>query len=116
MARTTQQVFDAHKQAILNADFPNLLADYANDAVLMTMDGAFVGKEAIQGFFENLFKSQPNPKVSFGKSVVEGDMLLLEWSAESDVGTFPQGVDTFIIQDDKIQRQTMWFTFVPKEA
>ena len=41
-------------------------------------------------------------------------MLLLKWSAESDVAKMPQGVDTFIIRDDKIQRQTMWFTAVPK--
>lgn len=47
---------------------------------------------------------------------MEGDMLLLEWSAESDVAEMPHGVDTFIIQDDRIQRQTMWFTVVPKGA
>jgi ketosteroid isomerase-like protein len=116
MARSTEQVFEDHKNAILNADFPKLMADYADDAVLMTIDGTFVGKDAIQGFFQDLFASQPNPRVNFRKYVVEGDTLLLEWSAESDVAKMPQGVDTFIIQDDKIQRQTMWFTVVPKET
>jgi ketosteroid isomerase-like protein len=114
MARSTEQVFEDHKNAILNSDFPKLMADYADSAVLMTMDGTFVGKDAIQGFFQNLFASQPNARVDFRRTVAEGDTLLLEWSAESDVATMPQGVDTFVIQDDKIRRQTMWFTVVPK--
>ena len=114
MARSTEQVFEDHKNAILNGDFPKLIADYADDAVLMTLDGTFVGKEGVQRFFQNLFASQPNPRVSFDEYIVEGDMLLLKWSAESDVAKMPQGVDTFIIRDDKIQRQTMWFTAVPK--
>ncbi len=114
MTRSTEQVFEDHKNAILTADFPKLIADYADDAVLMTMDGTFIGKDAIQGFFQNLFTVQPNPVVTFRKTVVEDDTLLLEWSAESDVAKMPQGVDTFIIRDDKIQRQTMWFTVEPK--
>ena len=83
MARSTEQVFEDHKNAILNGDFPKLIADYADDAVLMTLDGAFVGKEGVQRFFQNLFASQPNPRVSFDEYIVEGDMLLLKWSAES---------------------------------
>jgi ketosteroid isomerase-like protein len=115
MARSTEQVFEDHKNAIVTGDFPKLMADYADDAVLMTMDATFVGKDAIQGFFQNLFASQPNPRVDFRKIAVEGDTLLLDWSAESDVARMPQGIDTFIIQDDKIRRQTMWFAVVPKE-
>ena len=116
MARSTEEVFKDHKNAILTGDFPKLMADYADDSVLMTMDGTFVGKEAIQGFFQNLFAAHPNVRVSFGKQVVEDDMLLMEWSAVSDVATFEPGVDTFVIRDDKIRRQTMWFVMTPKEA
>ena len=114
MARSTAQVFEDHKNAILTGDFPRLIADYADDAVLMTTDGTFVGQEAIQRFFQNLFAAHPNVQVHFGKQVVEDDMLLLEWSAESDVAVFEPGVDTFFIHDDRIQRQTMWFVMAPK--
>ena len=114
MARSTEQVFENHKNAILNGDFPKLMADYDDDSVLMTTDGTFVGKEAIQGFFQNIFAAHPNVRVYFRKQVVEDDMLLLEWSAESDVATLDPGVDTFLIRDDKIRRQTMWFMATPK--
>jgi len=116
MARTTQQVFDAHQKAFEAGDLEKLIADYADDAILLTMDGAAVGTEAIQGFFVNVFKSFPNVRVSFGKTAVEDDTVLLQWSGDSGVATFPHGVATLIICDDKIQRQTEWFIVVPKEA
>ena len=113
MTRSTEQVFSSHKDAILTGDFPKLLADYADESLLLTMDGTFAGKAAIEGFFQNLLSGQPNARVAFGNTVAEGDTLLLDWSAESDVATMPQGIDTFIIQDDKIQRPTIWFMVVP---
>jgi hypothetical protein len=116
MARSTEQVFEDHKNAILTGDLPKLMADYADDSVLMTTGGTFIGQEAIQGFFQNIFATNPNVKVHFGKQVVEDDLLLLEWSAVSDVATFDSGVDTFLIRDDKIRRQTMWFRMIPKAA
>jgi hypothetical protein len=42
-----------------------------------------------------------------GKTVINDDTVLAEWSAVSDVGT-GRGVDTSMIQDGKIRRQTVW--------
>lgn len=36
-ARSTEQVFQDHMRALLNGDFPALMADYADDAILMTI-------------------------------------------------------------------------------
>jgi hypothetical protein len=114
MTRTTDQVLLHHRDALLNGDFPALMADYADDAVLLTMDSAFAGKAAIQGFFVNSMSSLPNLKLSFTGHVVHGDLVLVTWTGDSDVATIPHGADTFIIQDDKIRRQTVWFTVAPK--
>ena len=92
------------------------MADYADDAILLTMDGAAVGREAIRGFFENVFKSFPNIKVTFDKTAVEDDIFLPQWFGDSDVATMPHGVAAFIIRDGLIQRQAEWFIVVPKEA
>lgn len=117
MTRTTQQVFDSHREAIETGDMEKLMGDYADDAVLLTLDGAFVGKEAIQkGFFEYQFSQHPNLRINFEKTAVEGDLFLLQWSAESDVATIPHGVAAFIMRDGKIQRQGEWFRLVPKEG
>jgi ketosteroid isomerase-like protein len=116
MTRTTQQVFDSHRDAIETGDFERLIADYADDANLLTLDGAFVGKEGVASFFAGAFESFPGLRISFEKTAVEGDTFLLQWSAECDVGTFPHGVAAFIIREGKIQRQAEWFIFVPKEG
>ena len=114
MARSTQQVFDHHREAFEPFNLEELMADYADDAILLTLDGAFVGKEAIRGFFGGISENHPNLKISFEKTAVEDDIFLLQWSGESDVATFPRGTAAFIIRDDKIQRQAEWFTVVPK--
>jgi ketosteroid isomerase-like protein len=114
MARTTQEVFDHHEVAFQSGDMAELMADYADDTVMLLLDNVAVGKEAIQGVFGSLIGSFPGLKVSFDKTAVEGDLFLLQYSGDSDVATIPHGVATFIIQDDKIKRQTEWMTVVPK--
>jgi hypothetical protein len=56
----------------------------------------------------------PNAKLSDTGHLVHGDLVLVTWTGVSDVATIPQGVDTFVIRDDRIQLQTIWFTVVPK--
>jgi ketosteroid isomerase-like protein len=114
MARSTEQVYEHHMKALLGGDFVALMADYADDAVLLTMDGANVGKSAIQGFFVNALSAMPNSKLSSTGHSVHGDYVLTTWVGDSDVATVPYGVDTFVIRDDKIRLQTVWFTVVPK--
>jgi ketosteroid isomerase-like protein len=99
--------------ALESGDIAKIMADYADDAILIVPDGAVVGKPAIQAGFENMIQGSPNIRFT-SQEIVEGDTLLTIWSAECDTATFPQGVDTFVIRDDKIQRQTAWFVVKPK--
>jgi hypothetical protein len=116
MVRSTQEVFDHHRSAFEPFNLEKLMEDYADNAILLTLDGEFVGKEAIRGFFEYASQTFPNFTVSFDKTAVVDDTFLLQWTGESDNGTFPRGLATFNIQDGMIQRQTEWFEFVPNEA
>lgn len=116
MTRTSEEIYENHKDSILKGDLPRLFADYADDAILLTMDGTYVGKDAIQSWFQGIFESHPNTKFNFEKVVVEGDTVLLQWSGESDLATFPHGVATFIIREGMIKRQTEWFIIIPKET
>jgi ketosteroid isomerase-like protein len=61
MARSTEQVYQDHMSALLGGDIHALMADYADDAVLMTMQGASVGKTAIQGYFAARCQPCPMP-------------------------------------------------------
>ena len=92
-----------------------LAGDYAEDALLVTLDGSFKGREAIlTGFFQNTMGQAPDIKIHFEKVVFEDDLCLLQWSADSSMGTIPRGTAAFIIRDGLIQRQAEWFEIVPK--
>ena len=117
MTRTTEEVFNSHREAIETLDFEKLAADYAEDAVLVTLEGSFVGREAIlTGFFQTIMAQFPDIKIKFDKAAFEDDVCLLRWSAEASAITIPVGTAVFIIQDGLIQRQGEWFEIVPREG
>jgi len=117
MARTPQEVFDRHRQALETGNFELLMEDYADDAVVLTLDGAHVGKEAIgRDFFGRLMTQFPDVKMTFEKTAVEGDLVLIQWSAEASTMSCPLGTAVFLIRDGKIQRQGEWFQMLPKKA
>lgn len=97
-----------------SGDVEQVLADYADDALLMTVDGAFIGKDAIRSFFLDQFNNHPLLKASIDHTCVENDTMLVEWSAESDQELLPQAVDTYLIQGDKIARHITWFRWIHK--
>jgi len=117
MARTMMEILEQHNTAVLGNDYEKMIADYTEDAVLVTMSGVFIGKEAIGGALQGLMRDMPEMKpvdspTNFLK--IEGDMLLLRWSAESARGTITDAVDTIVVKGDKIWRQTTSFEIVPK--
>lgn len=113
--RTTEEVFKSHREAIEKLNFEQLAGDYAEDAVLVTIDGSFIGREAIMtGFFQAIMAQFPDMKINFEKVSYEDDVCLLQWSAESSAMTCPRGTCMFLIQDGLIQRQGEWFEIIPK--
>jgi len=115
-SRTTQEVFDSHQVAIETLDIEKLMADYAEDATLLTVNGPLIGKEAIlTGFFQTSLEQFPDMKVTYGEIVCEDDVCLLKWSAEATNGDIPVGIGVLLIQDGLIQRQVEWFEVAPKE-
>jgi ketosteroid isomerase-like protein len=117
MTRTTQEVFDSHREAIEHLDFEQLGGDYAEDALMVTPDGTFEGREAIMtGFFQAWLAKFPDTKISFDKVTMGGEICLLEWSADASAMRIPVGVGVLFIQDGMIQRQAEWFQMAPKEA
>ncbi len=115
--RTTEEVFNSHQEAIETLNFEQLAADYAEDAVMVTLDGSFIGREAIiSGFFQAILAQFPDMKITFEEITIEDDTCLIQWSAEASAVTVPVGLGVLFIQDGFIQRQVEWFQMVPKEA
>lgn len=117
MTRSTREVFESHREAIDSGNFEQLAADYAEDAIMITLDGTFQGRDAIMRDFFGAWVSQfPDTKIHFDKVVFEGDICLLQWSSEASNMTIPVGLGIFIIEDGLIRRQVEWFQMAPAEG
>jgi len=114
--RTPEEVFTSHKEAIETLNFEQLGADYAENAVLLTLDESFIGREAIlTGFFQTVMAQFPDVKIAYEQITHEDDLWLLKWTAEASAMTIPVGLGILVIEDGFIQRQVEWFEIVPKE-
>jgi len=118
MARTMMEILEHHNTAVLTDNYEQMIADYADDSVLITLSGVFTGKEAIGAALRQLMRDMPGMKPVEAPSNflrIDGDTLLLRWSAESARGRIRDSVDTIVVRNGKIWRQTTSFEITPRE-
>jgi uncharacterized protein (TIGR02246 family) len=109
MARTREQVYEHHSRALDAGDLDELVADYADDAVLITPTGVKRGKDGIREGYTRVFADLPKATWNLRTQIYEGDLMLVEWAAAS-ASAFGEGVATFVITDGLIRAQTLHFT------
>ena len=59
-ARTPQEVFQHHAEALIAGDIDGIVADYSEDAIFITPAGVKRGKEGIRQAFTQLLRELPN--------------------------------------------------------
>jgi predicted SnoaL-like aldol condensation-catalyzing enzyme len=99
VTRSPEGVLAAHPDALAQADLALILADYRDDAALLTPQGVFEGKATIETFFTQALGALPQAQFKATSSVVHGDAVLLHWTAESPGGRIGDGVDTFVVDE-----------------
>lgn len=113
MARTPQEIFDHHIQALLARDVDELLVDYSDDSALVTAAGVARGRDGIRAAFSQLSDALADAAFEIKSQTYHGDVLLLEWML--DAPTFGvDGVDTFLFDGDSIRVQTISQQVRPK--
>jgi ketosteroid isomerase-like protein len=101
--------------AALNAhDIDAVIADYAEDAVLIVAGGVVHGHDELRDAFTKTFEQLPNVVFSGIVMTESGGVVLMQWSMDSDVAQADDGVDTFIVRDDRIVAQTGHVNPTPK--
>jgi ketosteroid isomerase-like protein len=114
MTRTPQEVFAHHGKALAAGDLDEIVADYADDAVVITPAGVARGKDGVRESFAKLLDELPDAAWDLKTQIFEGDVLFLEWAADSAVNRVDDGVDTFVFRDGMIWAQTIRYTPNPK--
>ena len=113
-SRTPQEVFAHHGRALAAGDLDEIVVDYADDSVLITPAGVARGRDGIRDAFAKLLDDLPNAAWDLKNQIFEGDVLFLEWSADSAVNRVDDGVDTFVFRDGMIWAQTVRYTPRPQ--
>jgi len=113
-SRTPREVFQHHAQALGAEDLEGIVSDYADDAVFITPAGVVRGKQGIREAFSRLLSEMPEATWELPTEIYEGDILLLEWKADSPRARVDDGIDTFVFRDGQIRVQTVRATVVPK--
>jgi uncharacterized protein (TIGR02246 family) len=112
-ARTPQEIYASHGQALVAEDLDRLVANFAEDAVQISPAGVRRGRDAIREGFIQLFKDLPQANWKMRTTLFGGDVLFLEWSATSGTNRAEHGVDTFAFRDGLIQAQTVRYALTP---
>jgi hypothetical protein len=113
MARTPQEIFEHHATALMAGDINGIVADYADDALLITPRGALRGKDGVREAFTTLLGDLPDAAWEVPTQIFEDDILFIEWSATSEKSRVRDGVDTFVFRDGLIRVQTVRHTLEP---
>jgi uncharacterized protein (TIGR02246 family) len=114
MARTPEEIFQHHAEALGAGDLEEIVADYADDAVFITPAGVLTGKDGIRAAFTQLLADVPNAAWTLKTQIYEGDVLFLEWAAEAEKTRVEDGIDTFIFRGDFIRLQTVRYSLQHK--
>ncbi len=114
MARTPQEVFQHHAEALMAGDLDGIVSDYADDAIFVTPDGVKRGKDGVREGFVKLLSDLPDASWDVPTQLYADDVLLLEWKAEAEKARADDGIDTFVFADGLIRAQTVRYTLTVK--
>jgi len=110
MARSPQEVFQHHAEALGAGDLDGIVDDYTDDAVFITPAGVKSGKAGVREGFTQLLADVPNADWTVPTQIYDGDVLFIEWTATSAATKVEDGIDTFIFRDGMIRAQTVRYT------
>lgn len=111
-ARTPEEVFAHHGQSLGAEDLEEIVADYADDAILIVQKQVYRGKDGARQVFTQLLSDVPQAQWELDQTFAEG-VLYLEWKATGGGRKVEDGIDTFIFEEGMIRVQTVVYTVHP---
>lgn len=116
MAEDARDVVMKHLRGYGALDADEMTAPFSEDAKLITPERVYRGKAEILEFMEDLVAefSQPDISTESHAMVVEDNVVMMTWSAESPVAMYEFGVDTYLVEDGEIVLLTTAADVTPK--
>ncbi len=116
MARSTLEIIHDHSVNLIGKNIEGVMADFAQDAVMISPQGVLKGHDALRANFEGTMKNllTPDAKAEILLETAEGKVGYCIWKLESDRVSIPFATDTFVVENEKIVAQTFAATVVKK--
>ncbi|MGZ6623654.1 MAG: nuclear transport factor 2 family protein [Solirubrobacteraceae bacterium] len=114
MTRTPEEVFRHHAKALRAGNPDEIVADYADNAVFITLSGVVRGKDGIRAALTQALADMPDVSWDFKTQIYEDDVLFVEWAADAAATFVEDGIDTFVFSDGLIRVQTTRYTLQRK--
>lgn len=111
MSRTTPGVLQDHLRRRRAFDLEgDLAANYAEDVVVISMDGVFHGHDGVRRTASILRELLPNAEYVYDLLCHHGEVALLSWSARAqNEASVCHGADTFLVRNGRIAAQTIHY-------
>lgn len=113
MTRSAQETLEAHVAAVASGDMHRILADYSEDATIITGQGALHGHPGVEAFYATALQTLPQPQFAITDVQYSGNAALVHWTARSSVAHVDDGVDTFVFASGEIVLHTVHLTVQP---
>lgn len=111
-SRTPEEVFAHHGESLGSENLEEIIADYADDALLIVQKEVYRGKEGVRQVFTKLLSDVPQATWDLDTTYAD-DVLYLEWKAAGGGRKIEDGIDTFIFADGMIRVQTVVYSVQP---
>jgi len=112
----TEEILNHHVSAFVETDVDEIMKDYTERSELLTPQGPVSGLKAILSWFEEIFNAFPKgSRFDLKQTITRDNVEYIVWSGESPFVSVPFGVDTFILENDKIIFLALGAQIVPKQ-
>lgn len=106
LTASTEAVMVRNEAAFGRGDLDGVIANYAEDAVLVRPGKVYRGHDEIRALFAEIFANFAGLTPQSNTMTVAGRLALLTWTATSAGGRVVQGVDSFVIENGQIVAQS----------
>ena len=101
--------FAADRLALFGkGDAAGLLAQYAEDATVITPMGVLHGRDQIKGMIDGIIGefAQPGVRFTLISQNAEGAVVSFTWSADTGINLYDLGAETYVLKDGLVEYQT----------
>ena len=111
--RSTQEVIDSYLEAFETGSPDKVLELFSDESIVICGDTVYKGLEQIRGFFEHAMRDvlPPDAQIDSIHDVIEDDIAYFVWSSKATKSEVEVGVDTILVKDGVITRQTAFLGF-----